>query len=357
MKRNRINLSSVILAISVLFLVACKKDNPTPQSSSRGGGGSSYPNDYTNSVLVINEGNFNQGNASISYYNPSDNKTLENVFATENGNVPLGDVAQSIAAYNGKGYIVVNNSSKIEIVNLVTMKSEGTISGFVSPRYMVFENANKAYVSDLFSNSVAIVDPQNQSITGYIPISGWTENMVLYNNQLFVANQTKNQIIIVNTLTNNVVDSIQLTDGLNSLLIDQNNMLWALCSGDAWPNTGQGMLYKIDPATKATTLYAFGATDSPSLLRTNGTGSLLYYALNGAVYEMSVNASVLPTNALINTGSYYYGMNIDPVNNEIYLADAVDFVQKGYGFRYAATGNLIQQFNAQYIPNGFFFNY
>jgi len=46
---------------------------------------------------------------------------------------------------NGKAYLVVNNSSKIEIINPKTFKSIGTITGLRSPRYIIKQAPIKLY--------------------------------------------------------------------------------------------------------------------------------------------------------------------------------------------------------------------
>jgi hypothetical protein len=59
-------------------------------------------------LYIINEGNFQYGNASLSYYNPDTHKVENEVFFRANA-MKLGDVAQSITIRDGIGWVVVNN--------------------------------------------------------------------------------------------------------------------------------------------------------------------------------------------------------------------------------------------------------
>ena len=140
--------------VGALFLTlsSCVKDQPTEEEESA-------LITSGNGVYIINEGNFQFGNASVSYYDV-DTKTLkEDIYKTANS-IALGDVAQSMAVLNNKAYIVVNNSSKIEVVNAQTFVSVATIAGLPSPRYFLAVNNAKAYVSDYKANVALKVSPK-----------------------------------------------------------------------------------------------------------------------------------------------------------------------------------------------------
>ena len=71
--------------------------------------------------------------------------------------------------HNDKYYIVVNNSSKIEIVNKTDFVSTGVIEGLAQPRYFLGIDNQKAYVSQWGANgldgSLAIIDLSDNSVT------------------------------------------------------------------------------------------------------------------------------------------------------------------------------------------------
>jgi hypothetical protein len=139
-------LGSVLLAVLALVtVVSCRRDDHF---------GEVLPGDpeyrYGHGVFIINEGNFGSGNGSVSFFYPDSMSVVNDIFYTANRR-PLGDVPLSMNIVAGEGWIVVNNSGRVEVVDLSDFTSKATVGGLTSPRFLLpvgnFRQANLPHCS------------------------------------------------------------------------------------------------------------------------------------------------------------------------------------------------------------------
>jgi YVTN family beta-propeller protein len=329
---------------AILFLtliVSCKKNEEKPVGNFLSGDG----------VFIINEGNFMGGNGSLSFYSYDSSQVYNDLFSEVNGR-PLGDVPNSMEIYGDKAYIVVNNSGKIEIIKNNTMESVSTISGMISPRNIGFVNSSKAYVTSMYSDSLIVINLNENSIDGYIDIRRSSESIVIAGDKTFVANWVGgNEVMVIDNASDEVIDSITVGIEPESMVLDKNDMLWVLCNG-GWMRENFAELDGINTSTNTIekTIVFSTKQASPSCLRVNGTGEMLYYLENG-VRKLSITSSELPSEPIISeSGHYFYKLGIDPVSNDIFVTDAVDYQQNGYLIHYNPDGALISSYLADIIP-------
>lgn len=119
-------------------------------------------------VFITCEGNFGWDNASLSFYDPAARSVENEIFIRANG-MKLGDVAQSMTLHKGRGYVVVNNSGAVYVIDPATFRVTGVIEGVVSPRYIHFPNDTTAYITDLYDPRITVVDSRSNRIRGRIP--------------------------------------------------------------------------------------------------------------------------------------------------------------------------------------------
>lgn len=342
-------MKNIIYIIFIFLLSSCIKDKPQEPKSTLANV------NLNNTVLIVNEGNYGWGVGTISLYDTESGTVVEKYDQQQNNGTTLGNVCQSIYKYNNKYYIVINNSNKIVVADGTDFTKKTTISGFNSPRYFLPITYNKAYVSDLYSSSIQVVDLNTNSISGSIPCHSGTEQMELIYNKAFITCSTSNYLYVVNTTTDQITDSIQVGNGASSITIDKFAKIWVLASGNT-VNSQTGKLHRINPITlQIEQSFVFNNGESPFRLCSNKTHDTLYY-LNNGVFQFPINSSNLPTTALINQGTkIFYGLGVNPKNYSIYVSDVIDYVQRSKIEIYSPNGSFITNFNAGIISNSFMF--
>jgi YVTN family beta-propeller protein len=307
-------------------------------------------------VFILNEGNFNSGNGSLSYYSYDSLKIFNDMFYNINRR-SLGDVPNSMTFSGDKAFIVVNNSGKIEVINTNSLVSLSTISGLISPRNMAFtEDNTKAYITSLYSDRVTIINASG-SITGYIDLHRSSESIVITGNKAFISNwMGGDEIMVINTQNDKVIDSIKVGVEPESMVLDKNKKLWVLCNG-GWQRNNFAELVRINTQTSLIEKeYTFlTKTESPTCLQVDGEGNTLYYLEKG-VRKMETDAEALPTTTFIpESGHFFYKLGINPVNGDIFITDAVDYQNNGYVILYKKDGSLISTLNADISPASIYF--
>lgn len=352
----------VVICGALATMNACNNQDACEDTNCQNGGicvegdcvcpdGFSGPNceisSFENGVFVVHEGNFQGGNASLSFFNKYTDIMSNGVFSAANNGALLGDVGQSMEIRNGKGYIVVNNSGRIEVVNLTDLSSAGTISGLTSPRYITFVSDTKAYVSDLFSGSVSILNVNSMSVDGTVSIAGQTEQMALTNNQLLIAGTGANYVYKLNPDTDALTDSVNVGVGPSNLAMDANNKVWVLTNGGF--GTEVPKLVRINPTDMSIELTLdFPSTQNyPGNLEISGDGNTLYY-VDGQVYQMDISSTALPSAPFAAVFAYKCG--VDPVEDVVYISDAGDFNSSGRVLRFESNGTAIDTFDVGVIP-------
>ena len=355
----------LIIWVALLFLTGCMGDDDPF------GPGDAGNNEASRGVFIVNEGNFTFENASLTYYDIESGEESQDIFFNANG-LPLGDVAVSMTIRDSLGYVVLNNSGKIYILHAGSFALKGKITGLTSPRHIHFISNTKAYVTDLYARSIAVVNPVSMEITGTIDVSNHrdefgqhsTEQMIAYGEYVYSNCWSyDNQVLVIDTQTDRVVDSIEVIKQPNSMVMDSEQSLWVLSDG-GWEGSPYGYeipgLVRVDPASgEVKTVLRFEEGDRPTALRINATADTIYY-LNRHVYRMCVDPVGEPgifVPSPYEEGSWggFYGLAVDPVSSEVYVTDAIDFSQPGVVYRFAPDGQPVDTIVAGIVPGALCF--
>ena len=307
-------------------------------------------------VLILNEGNFNFGNASLSLYNQNEKTVDASVFQSNNLGRPIGDVVQSAVQIGEELFVVVNNSSKIEVLNVASLTSIASIQQLNSPRYIAVASAKKAYVSDLYEDKLYVIDPSSKQLLKTIETKGWIEEMALANNKLYLTHVDSNQLWVLDSSADSILKKIDLHEQPQSIEIDTNQHAWIACGGGF--NGGKSALYCIQTSNDSILSVFEGAAveDKIGELEMNSSKDELHFLGKDGLYAMNIKEIALPSTAKIAKGDrLFYGFSIDPETDEIYISDAIDYQQKGVVYRYNYQGVELDAFKVGIIPGDIVF--
>ncbi len=355
MNFNYRKLLLLLVLFSTLAIQSCDDDEPDPVLPGEAG------------FFVVNEGGFPTDNTSISFYDRERDEVTNDIFFSVNGE-KLGIQAQSLSVFEGKAYIMVQGSNKIEVINADDYKRIATITEDIeSPRYFLAISSTKAYVSDWGENGVVgtvkVLDLTTNTVTKTIATGEGANKMLRIGNSVYVTNAggsgSDNTIKIIDVNTDAVTSSITVGDNPNSILQDAAGNIWVSSSGaitynEDWSvdeeNSTAGAISKI--VNNAETLrlpmssIVYGGAGNLSM---SPDGATLYYTFNGGVYALSTSATSLPSSPLIPRD--YYGLAVDPLNGNIIGTYAPNFSSAGTIEVRNASGLLLNTYTVGIGPS------
>jgi len=350
------NLKFYILLLSVLFLSSCEKTVEKPDYGK-----------YGNGILISNEGTFNAGNGSISYYDPELDTVFNEIFQKEN-NRSLGDIVQSVNRIGDFAFIQVNNSNKIEVVDAKSFQELGVIQNLPLVRYAI-GNENTAYASAWgnwgMDGKIYFIDTKTLSVTDSVATGQGPEAMLLSNDKLFVANSGgwsfDNTISVIDPENKSLLETIEVGANPTSFVLDKANLLWVLCSGSViydenWAPAGHhpSKLVQIDPVSlniiKEVELFE---NEHPSNLKINPEKNLLYIGAGmgfSGIYTLAIDEQTFNATKIIEKS--FYGFDVNPDNGNIFGYEALNYTDRGTLYRYNSIGSELGNYQLGIAPNG-----
>lgn len=335
--------------ILLVFICSCKKSKPTVILSSKG-------------VYITNEGNFNFGNGEISFYNPNTNAVSDNVFHSVNGYSP-GDVVQSMYIKDSIGFIVVNNSQKIEVVKISSLQSIRTINlPGSSPRYILPIDDSIAYVSELYSNKIHVINYATGNLVTEISVPQYTEHLVILDEYVFAEGKkiysnpsAKGALMRIRTIDHTYIDEVEFAGDAQGISVDLGNHVWILTGEDS-ATLNTAAFHVFDKNLNHYYTYSFSTMGiHPNNFVMNPNDETIWFVSGKDIYKCD-NFSFPGFPVIHSTASNIYATGIDPNNGDIYASDALDYVQQSKIFRYDKNGTFIHSFNAGVISGNFAFS-
>lgn len=336
----------VAFILLIAMMASCEQSDPGPVIKDQ-----IAANLAGSGFFVVNEGNFTRGNGSVSFMSLDSSRMFNNIFHGANDRGP-GDIPFSMLIKGDTGYLVVNNSGKIEMIDINTAKSLRTLTGLISPRYIAEVRNGIGYVSSLYSDSIAVIDLAYFVVKGYIDIGRSSEMMVVTEKHVFVASWSGDRVItMIDAENDSVKRTIPVVTEPESMALDKNGDIWILCSG-GYMKEELPALIRINPTTgNIVSDLRFPSSAYPTSLIAGYNGDTLFY-INGGIYRIPVSdADAIPGSPFIESGGrIFYKLGRQLENGDLLVTDANDYQRKGFVLRYGVEGNLKQSLEAGIIP-------
>ena len=331
---------------------------------------------------LLNEGNMGSNKASLDYFDFSTGIYHRNIYAEANPAIvkELGDVGNDIQIYGSKLYAVINVSNYIEVMDAKTAKHIGEIK-IPNVRYIKFHNG-KAYASSYVApvkfdqnarvGYVAEIDTATLQVLRTVNVGYQPEELAIVNNKIYVANSGgymfpnyDRTVSVIDLETFKEKKKIDVAINLHRLRATKYNELIVSSRGDYYNNPSK--LFFIDLETEKVTDSLNMAVSNLDIL---GDSAYVYAVewshntqRNTITYGIfNIKTKEVVSRNFIKDGTdkdivIPYGVKVNPVNKDIYVTDAIDYVTPGTLLCYNKFGKLKWKVETGDIPGHFAFLY
>lgn len=372
-------MKKLVYLLFLVVLTACRKE-PQPLSATVTRV-EATPGSVVKGFYLVNEGNMNMNKASLDYLDLVNGLYTRNLYGQVNPSVTrgLGDVANDIAVYGSKLYVVVNVSNKVEVLNVKTGKKIGQVN-IDNCRYISFYKG-KAYVTaylgkvgDALAPNGAVneIDTLSLKITRSVAVGRQPEEMAIVNDKIYVANSGgysppnyESTLSVIDVASFKELKRISVAINLHRVKADSYGDLYVTSRGDYYDIPSK--LFVVDThgdnVKKIFDIAVSNFAIDGDLAYIFATNWNYTTGKNTITYSMlDVKNDVLLPQKFINDGTdgqikVPYGIAINPQNKDVYITDARDYVTPGKLHCYNSTGRLKWSVTTGDIPAHFAFVY
>jgi len=341
----------LVVALMALVACGCVQDPASVQPV--------VPTPSAKGVYILNEGYFGQGNSALSYYDLQSFAVYPDAFKAVNGR-SLGDVGNQVVLRGGRGYVVVNNSNRIEIFDAQTIVGLGTIAlgSGTSPRQLAFVSDSIGLVTNLYDNSVFVLNLYRGSIEKRIPVGDNPEGIAIAGGKAVVANSgfgSGNTVTVIALDVLQAVRTLRVGENPQGVVALPDGEVCVVCGGSygdfANPaDDTPARLYFVDPLREwVTDSLLIGGHASTIAL---GPGGIAYVPATDAVRTVDVTRR--RTIGDFVAGSYY-GVAVEELTGDVYLTDVQNYAGPGKVVVFSPAGEVRTTIQVGLIPGSMAF--
>lgn len=325
------------LAASLLVASSCKKEeNPINKK----------PIVAVSGVYILNEGTYNEDNASFSFFDLKSKKMQNNVFATANPTMKLGNGGNDMGVYGSKIYIAMNGSNKLEIANAVDGKSLKTIQ-ITEPSYIAFHGKH-AFVTS-YTNKVFVIDTASMAVVKEINVGKTPEQMAVSGDFVFVTNsgwkdgffggKFDNTVSVIDAKSLTKTRDIIVEENVNQIEADNKGFVYVLNApiSFVWPTIVTPARFHVINTKTLKVEKSLDISASSMSIKDNTAYLINDTYGNGAVSFVELNLTsfeVTKKNELLKGIQNPYSLAVDPDSGDIWIGDGMGYGDNGKVFRF-----------------------
>lgn len=347
MKKSLVYIALISL---IVFITSCKEKPEEPARA------------FDYNVWVLNEGLWNMNNSGITGYHTQNKTHSPDFFSQENGRA-LGDVANDMIIYGSKAYVVVNQSSVLEVMDVYSGKSirqmllKNEKGSGRQPR-CITAYQNHVYVC-CFDNYVLKIDTVSLTIVSSVQAGNNPDGICVANHKLYVSNSGGldypdygNTVSVFDLKTFKEIKKIKVATNPGKIMSDAYGRVFLMCLGNYTdiPSCLQCINSYTD-TVEETYDYALSGFD---IYRS--TLYFFYYSFSSGktVFKQldiptgQVSDARFPSEEVdLQTP---YSLSLNPYNGDIWIGNALDYQSSGDVYAFDSNGKLKYSFEAGICP-------
>ncbi|PSQ97921.1 MAG: hypothetical protein BRD55_00515 [Bacteroidetes bacterium SW_9_63_38] len=249
-------------------------------------------------VYVANQGNFGDGNGSVTVYDPADQTAQPEAISG------LGSIVQGVALRDTSLLVMANTGARVDLFSTNGPTQTGQVTGFNSPRYATFTDETTAYITDQspFGSSaspavrILNVNGAQSQVVDSIPVSGNPEGIAVSEptDRAFAALGAfgaSTLVAVLNTSQNTLDREVDIGCAPRDVVADNDGDVFALCSDAA-----SAVILDAGSGTVDTTLALPDTAESAS-----GVGDPASYDADSEELYIASDSGIIRVNTASNT--------------------------------------------------------
>jgi len=324
--------AGLLMLVLSLLCTSCKKDPTGPDVPS------SVP-PGTSGVYILHEGNYGDPTgARLALFDFARDSIVKDIVESANQGMHLGSTGDDLKSYRNALYALMSGSENLVVLDMEThaIRSSVYFPGWVPHALAIDSARGRIYVTQLFKNSVGVLDLTSLAPVDSFAVGANPQELLIRGSYLFICNSGyggARTVTVYDLPGQKVATTLTVGFGPTGIVAGSDDRVWVVCTGNSFAAPPvPGSVYRINPTTLSVEDSLVLSTPLWGTIDASPDGELYilgvtpgsYYG--GPVHRITISSKTLLQEFIPGT---FYGLAVDGVTGDVYLADARDFAAAG----------------------------